>query len=347
MLEILAKIHPSDKEAGKKAASYIDTLTKPPGSLGRLEEIAIKLAEIFSSLSPEVTPPGVLVFAGDHGIVSEGVSAFPQEVTQQMVANFLNGGAAINVFSRQIGAKLAIIDTGIAGDLSYEGLSVRKIRHGTRNFLVEDAMTREEAEASLLIGYEEASKIIKDGAKCLIPGEMGIGNTTSSSAIISVLSGISAESLVGRGTGINAEKQFHKQQVISKAIEARKPNIHDPVDVLAKVGGYEIGGMAGAMLAAAANRIPVLADGFISTAAAFLAAAICPAAKDFMLASHLSEEAGHEAALKALGLDPILKLNLRLGEGSGAAIAFPIILAASLMIREMATFEQAGISGSS
>lgn len=345
MNHIFKKISSSDKEAGKKAAAYIDTLTKPPGSLGRLEELAILLAEITSETFPSVTPPGVLVFAGDHGIVEEGVSAFPQEVTGQMILNFLNGGAAINVFSRQIGALFNIIDVGSVSDIPSDSLIHRKVRKGTRNFLKEDAMSKSEAEEALLCGYEEAEKMIHQGIKCLIPGEMGIGNTTSSSAILAVLSGKEIESLVGKGTGIQSEQMIHKQNIVKMAIKARNPDRNDPLDILAKLGGFEIAGMAGAMLAAAAYKIPILVDGFISTTAALIAQKIEPNASDYMIVGHQSAELGHALAVKELGKAPILDLNLRLGEGSGAALAFPILQAASLMIAEMATFENAGISG--
>ncbi|MFY4775365.1 nicotinate-nucleotide--dimethylbenzimidazole phosphoribosyltransferase [Metabacillus sp. RGM 3146] len=339
------EISSADKVAGKKAAAYIDTLTKPPGSLGRLEELAIQLAEITSETFPSVTPPGVLVFAGDHGIVEEGVSAFPQEVTGQMILNFLNGGAAINVFSRQIGALFNIVDVGSVSDIPSESLINRKVRKGTRNFLKEDAMSKSEAEEALLSGYEEAEKMIHQGTKCLIPGEMGIGNTTSSSAILAVLSGKEIEALVGKGTGIQTDQMIHKQKVVKMAIEARNPDRNDPLDILAKLGGFEIAGMAGAMLAAAAYKIPILVDGFISTTAALIAQRIEPNASDYMIVGHQSAELGHAHAVEELGKAPILDLNLRLGEGSGAALAYPILHAASLMIAEMATFENAGISG--
>jgi nicotinate-nucleotide--dimethylbenzimidazole phosphoribosyltransferase len=341
---ILEKIQPVDQEMGERVSNYINTLTKPPGSLGRLEELAIQLAQMTSEPFPLVSPPGVIVMAGDHGIAEEGVSAFPQEVTGQMVLNFLSGGAAINVFSRQIGAMFEIVDIGVAQDLEGDGLLQRKIRYGTANFLKEDAMTREEAQASIQVGIEIAEKVIQDGAKCLILGEMGIANTTSSSAILAALSGQDIATLVGAGTGITSEKIRHKQKVIQEALETRKPDPKDPIDVLTKVGGLEIGGMTGAMLAAAGNRVPILVDGFISTVAALLASRLCETVKDYMIVGHQSQEPGHEVALRLLGKQPLLDLGLRLGEGSGAAVAFPILEAATRMVKEMATFSSAGVT---
>ena len=344
MNNVTTAIQPLDREMGKRVRDYINTLTKPPGSLGRLEELAIQLAEMTSEPFPVVSPPGVIVFAADHGVVEEGVSAFPQEVTVQMVMNFLNRGAAINVFSRQIGAKFEVVDIGVAADMEACGFVNRKIRYGTNNICNLDAMTREEAEQAISVGYERAERMIQQGIKCLIVGEMGIGNTTPSSAIAAVLSGQDIRELVGRGTGIATEKISHKQEVITKAIRERKPDRKDPIDILAKIGGLEIAGMTGAMLAAAANRIPILVDGFICTIAALLAREICERAADYMIVGHRSVEPGHEIALKVLDKKPLLDLDLRLGEGSGAAVAFPILQSAALMLKEMATFASAGIS---
>ncbi|MDQ0201153.1 nicotinate-nucleotide--dimethylbenzimidazole phosphoribosyltransferase [Neobacillus ginsengisoli] len=340
----VAEIQPLDREMGQKVKEYIDTLTKPPGSLGRLEELAIQLAEMTSETFPVVTPPGVIVFAADHGVVEEGVSAFPQEVTVQMVMNFLNRGAAINVFSRQIGAAFEVVDIGVAADIEAAGVVKRKIRYGTANFCKQDALSKEEVEKAIAVGYERAEKMILNGSKCLILGEMGIGNTTPSSAILAVLSGQDVSALVGRGTGIASEKIIHKQEVIKRAIEERKPDRNDPIDILMKVGGLEIAGMTGAMLAAAANRVPILVDGFICTISALLAKEICNSTSDYMIACHRSVEPGHEIALQLLGKKPILDLDLRLGEGSGAAVAFPILQSATLMLKEMATFTSAGVS---
>ncbi|MCM2532703.1 nicotinate-nucleotide--dimethylbenzimidazole phosphoribosyltransferase [Neobacillus pocheonensis] len=340
----VAEIQPLNKEMGQTVREYIDTLTKPPGSLGRLEEMAIQLAEITSEAFPVVSPPGVIVFAADHGVVEEGVSAFPQEVTVQMVMNFLNRGAAINVFSRQIGAAFEVVDIGVAADIEAGGVVKRKIRYGTANFCKQDALKREEVEKAISVGYERAENMIQQGSKCLILGEMGIGNTTPSSAILAVLSGQDVSVLVGQGTGITSEKIIHKQEVITLALKERKPNRNDPIDILTKVGGLEIAGMTGAMLAGAVNRVPILVDGFICTISALLAKEICSAASDYMIACHRSVEPGHKIALQLLGKKPILDLDMRLGEGSGAAVAFPILQSATLMLKEMATFTSAGIS---
>ncbi|WP_420488401.1 nicotinate-nucleotide--dimethylbenzimidazole phosphoribosyltransferase [Gottfriedia acidiceleris] len=341
---MITGIQPLDREMGQQVREYIDTLTKPPGSLGRLEELAIHLSEMTSEAFPVVSPPGVIVFAADHGVVEEGVSAFPQEVTVQMVINFLNSGAAINVFSRQIGAMFEVVDIGVAADIEAEGFVNRKIRYGTNNFCQQDAITRAEAEQAIAVGYERAEQMIKQGIKCLIVGEMGIGNTTSSSAIAAVLTGQDIDVLVGRGTGIAQEKIRHKQEVITRALKERNPDRKDPIDILAKIGGLEIAGMTGAMLSAAQNRIPILVDGFICTIAALLAREISETAAEYMIVGHRSVEPGHEIALKLLGKKPLLDLDLRLGEGSGAAVVFPILQSATLMLKEMATFASAGIS---
>ncbi|SMO90441.1 nicotinate-nucleotide--dimethylbenzimidazole phosphoribosyltransferase [Melghirimyces algeriensis] len=333
-----------DLETGCTTRDYIETLTKPSGSLGRLEALAVQLAEITADPFPVVTPPGVLVFAADHGVAVEGVSAFPQEVTAQMVQNFLNGGAAINVFSNRIGARLHIVDIGVASDVDGEGLIRKKIRYGTANFIQEDAMTHHEALQAVETGYKQAEEFIHQGIKTLIPGEMGIGNTTASSAILAAISGKDISTLIGQGSGISREKVLYKRQVIEKALSERNPDRSDPIDVLAKLGGLEIAGMAGAMLAATTNRIPILIDGFICTTAALIAKKISDRATDYMMVGHRSAETGHGTAIQLLEKKPLLDLGLRLGEGSGAAVAFPILESASLMVSEMATFASAGVS---
>lgn len=334
-----------NKEAGEKAAAYIATLTKPIGSLGRLEEIAISLAEMTENLTLEITPPGIIVFAADHGVVKEGVSAFPQEVTNQMVTNIMNGGAAINVFGRQIGAKLKIVDVGVAGDITEEQVVHKKVRQGTGSFLTELAMTREEAEKAVLIGYEEGIRFIENGVKCLIIGEVGIGNTTTCSAILASITGMDPATLVGYGTGISTEQHERKIAVVRDAISLHQPNPTDAIDILSKVGGLEIAAMAGAMIAAAEKRIPILLDGFICTVSACLAELIAPTVVDYMILSHQSAEIGYTIASKHLQKEPLIQLNMRLGEGTGAAVAFPILQSAVNMINEMATFANSGISG--
>lgn len=333
-----------DKKIGKEVSAYIDTLTKPIGSLGRLEQLAVELAEMTGNRFPVVTPPGVLVFAADHGVTEEGVSAYPKEVTAQMVYNFLSGGAAMNVFSRQIKALFEIIDIGVAEPVEGEGLINRKVRAGTRNFCQKDAMTEDEAAQALHVGKEEAAKIIEKGAKCLIVGEMGIGNTTSASALLAVMTGKNVKDLIGPGTGLMPEQISNKQNVIERAIKARKPNRNDPLDLLKKLGGLEIAAMSGAMLEAAGNRIPIIVDGFICTVAALIANQLDSRASDYMIAGHHSTEPGHKTALEELGKQPLLNLEMRLGEGTGAALAFPIVKAATNMLCEMATFSEAGVS---
>jgi nicotinate-nucleotide--dimethylbenzimidazole phosphoribosyltransferase len=342
--DVIKGIQPLDYEIGQQVSSYIDTLTKPQGSLGRIEEIAIDLAKMTSTSFPVVSPPGVVVFAADHGIAVEGVSAYPQEVTAQMVYNFLQGGAAINVFSRQIGAKFVIVDIGVAQDLDVEGYISRKVRYGTGNFLQEEAMLREEAIQAIEIGIEVASDMIDSGTKCLILGEMGIGNTSSSSAILAVMSGREVRSVVGYGTGIQEQQLAHKISIIEQALESRKPNPKDPLDILAKIGGLEIAGMTGAMLVSASRRTPILVDGFISTIAAILATKLCPEVRDYIIVGHRSQEPGHQIALELLDKKPLLELDLRLGEGSGAALSFTLLESSSRMLREMATFTSAGVS---
>ncbi|MGC5326181.1 nicotinate-nucleotide--dimethylbenzimidazole phosphoribosyltransferase [Brevibacillus sp. SYSU BS000544] len=344
IIDRINRIEALNQEVADQAQSHIDQLTKPQGSLGRLEEVAIQLAGITGETFPQVSPPGVLVYAADHGVVAEGVSAFPQEVTAQMVYNFVNGGAAINVFSRHIGGILHVVDAGVASDLKPVGIWNEKVRYGTGNFLHEDAMTREEAQRSVEVGIVTAERVLNEGAKLIIIGEMGIGNTTTSSAILSALTGFEAEQVVGRGSGISDQAWKHKVETIKQAISNRQPNAADPIDVLAKVGGLEIGAMAGAVLAAAANRVPVLVDGFISSVAALIAVRLCPKARDYLLVGHRSVEPGHVRVLEELQVEPLLDLNLRLGEGSGAAVAFPIVEASTRMIREMATFASAGVA---
>ncbi|MFB4162459.1 nicotinate-nucleotide--dimethylbenzimidazole phosphoribosyltransferase [Alteribacillus sp. JSM 102045] len=334
------RISPLDKEAGKKATAYIDNLTKPPGSLGRLEKIAAELAAISGNPFPEVTPAGVLVFAADHGITEEGVSAFPQDITAQMARNFLNGGAAINVFANQITAEFQLVDIGMKKEANDKGIISRRIKAGTANFLREDAMTKEEAARSVQAGFEEAEHLILNkGIKCLILGEMGIGNTTASSAMIAAFTNKNPSSVTGPGTGLPPERILHKQQILHTALQKREIDTKDPIDVLAKVGGLEIAGITGAMLAAAANRVPILVDGFISATAAVTARSISPLAADYMFVGHYSTEPGHAIAVNLLNKKPLLDLEMRLGEGSGAALAFPILRSACAMVREMATFD--------
>lgn len=337
-------IPPIHREMIEQARDYINQLTKPPGSLGRLEEVAATLAGMTGELFPRVTPPGVLVFAADHGVTAEGVSAYPAEVTAQMVKNFANGGAAINVFSRQIGALLRIVDVGVAVPVMDERVIQKKVRPGTNNFTQAEAMTLQEAEQALHVGYEQAVSIIGQGARTLIAGEMGIGNTTTASALLAALTDEPLGHIVGKGTGIREETLAHKRDVIRRALLLHQPDPSKPLEWLSKIGGLEIAAMAGAMLAAAERRIPILLDGLICTVAALVARQFAANVIDYMIAGHRSQEPGHRIALRLLGKEPLLDLGMRLGEGSGAAVAFPLLLSATAMVNEMATFSSADIS---
>ncbi|KAF0995158.1 Nicotinate-nucleotide--dimethylbenzimidazole phosphoribosyltransferase [Geobacillus sp. TFV-3] len=337
-------IPPIRREMVEQARAYIDQLTKPPGSLGRLEEVAATLAGMTGELLPRVTPPGVLVFAADHGVTEEGVSAYPAEVTAQMVYNFANGGAAINVFSRQVRALLQVIDVGVAVLINDERVIQKKVRPGTNNFAETEAMTPSEAEQALHVGYEQAASIIEQGARTLIVGEMGIGNTTAASALLATLTDEPLERIVGKGSGIDEERLQHKRDVIRRALTLHRPDPAKPLEWIAKIGGLEIAAMAGAMLAAAERRIPILLDGFICTVAALVARQFAVNVTDYMIAGHRSQEPGHSIALRLLEKEPLLDLGMRLGEGSGAAVAFPLLISAMAMVNEMATFASAGIS---
>lgn len=344
--EMAAGILPLDEEAMERARRHLDQLTKPPGSLGKLEEIAVQLAGITGELAPSLGTKTVVVMAGDHGVCEEGVSAFPSEVTWQMVLNFLAGGAAVNVLARHAGANVVCVDMGINGEVEHPGLLNRKIRRGTRNMAKEAAMTREEAEAAVRAGYELALELAAQGTGLFATGEIGIGNTTPSAAILSAFGGITPAAAAGRGTGISDQRLVRKIEVIEQALQTNQPDPEDPMDVLAKVGGLEIAGLTGLILGAAASRRPVVIDGFISTAAALTAARLAPAAKGYMIGSHLSGEQGHALLVKEAGISPMLGLDMRLGEGTGAVLAFHLVEAAVKIMAEMATFAQAGVSGS-
>lgn len=343
--EMIARIGPLDEAAMAEAAKHADQLTKPPGSLGRLEAVACQAAGITGDKIPALDRKAVIVMAGDHGVCAEGVSAFPAEVTGLMVANFLNGGAAVNVFARHAGADVVCVDIGVDADVNHPRLVSRKVRRGTANMAQGPAMSREEAMAAIRVGYDIVGELVDEGYRLFATGEMGIGNTTPSSAMLAVLAGLDVSAAVGRGTGIDEERLKHKQEIVRRAIAINKPDANDPLDVLAKVGGLEIAGLVGVILGAAARRCPVVIDGFISTAAALAASRLAPQSAAYMIPSHLSNEQGHAAALEAIGLAPMIQLDLRLGEGTGAALCFLLVEAALKMMREMATFESAGIPG--
>lgn len=340
----LHSIQKPSQEKLQEARDYVNSLTKPIGSLGKLEDLAIQLSGITNQLYPEVSRPGIVVFAADHGISDMGVSAYPKEVTAQMVHNFLNGGAAINVFSKQINALLKIVDIGVAVDINHEKLLQKKVKYGTNNYAFENAMTEDEVYQAIIIGMEMVEHIINDGANCIILGEMGIGNTATASAIVSVITSSPVEEVVGLGTGISEEERKKKVTVIMNAIKDRKPKQKNAIDILSKVGGLEIAGMTGAMIKAAERRIPVILDGFISTSAALLAVLLDEKINDYLIAGHMSKEQGHSRALSFLNKSPLLDLDLRLGEGTGAALSYPLLKAASNMMKEMATFESANIA---
>jgi nicotinate-nucleotide--dimethylbenzimidazole phosphoribosyltransferase len=334
-----------DEEARRRAWARLDDLTKPEKSLGRLEEIAAQIAAITGNPLPELPKKAAVLMAGDHGVVAEGVSAFPQEVTAQMVANFAGGGAAMSVLSRHVGAELVIVDVGVAQDLPpIPGVLNRKVARGTRNFTQGPAMTREEAERAVAVGLEVARELTGRGVGLIALGDMGIGNTTPSTAIVAVFSRRPVAELVGRGTGVDDRRLANKVRAIERALEVNRPDPRDAWDVLCKVGGLEIAGLAGVAIGAAAARCPVLVDGFISGAAALVAVGLAPKVKDYLLASHLSAEPGHRVMLELLGLAPVLVMDMRLGEGTGAALVMPIVEAAIKILREMATFSEAGVS---
>jgi nicotinate-nucleotide--dimethylbenzimidazole phosphoribosyltransferase len=341
----IEKIKPLDEAAMAAARERQDTLTKPPGSLGRLEEISIRLAGIQGRARPQVEKKVIVTMAGDHGVVAEKVGNWPQEVTAQMVANFLRGGAGINVLARQAGARIIFVDMGVASDLKpHQQLIVKKIGYGTKNMCLGPAMTLEQALKSVETGIEIATAEADKGMDIVGTGDMGIGNTTASAAVLAAISGRPAAEVTGRGTGLSDEQLAHKIEVVERALAANKPERSKPLDVLAKVGGFEIGGLAGVMLGAAARRVPVVIDGFISGAAAVIAAALAPQLKDYIIASHASAEAGHRGLLKFLGLRPLLDLEMRLGEGTGAALGIIVAEAAARTLNEMATFTEAGVS---
>jgi len=340
----IANIKPLDEKAMAAARERQDQLTKPAGSLGRLEEVSIRIAGIQGKGKPQIKSKAMITMAGDHGVVDEKVGNWPREVTAQMVENFLHGGAGINVLSRQVGARVIFVDMGVASDLKPDKqLIVKKVDYGTKNMCLGPAMTAEQAVKSLENGIEVISAEAKKGLDIVGTGDMGIGNTTASSAIFAALSGKSVEEVTGRGTGASDEQLKHKIEVIKRALALNKPKASQPLDVLAKVGGFEIGGLAGVMLGAAANRIPVVIDGFISGAAALIAIALAPQAKEFIIASHMSAEAGHIVMLNYLGLKPLLNLDLRLGEGTGAALGLFVAEAGVRTLVEMATFAEAAV----
>jgi len=339
------RIRPLDREAMRQAQARQDNLTKPQGSLGLLEELSVKVAGIKGVAQPRIKDKVIVTMAGDHGVTAEGVSLFPQEVTAQMVYNFLRGGAGINVLARHVGARVVVVDMGVATDLEpHPELLVKKVAHGTKDMAQGPAMSCEEAIQAIEVGIEIVESELSRGVDIVGTGDMGIGNTTPSSAIVAALTGAPVADVTGRGTGIDDEQLAHKVETIERALAVNRPDPADPLDVLAKVGGLEIGGIAGVVLGAAAHRLPVVIDGFISGAGALIAAGLAPQVKDYLVAAHLSVELGHRLVLERLGLTPLLNLNLRLGEGTGAALGISLVEAAVKVLNEMATFDDADVS---
>ncbi|MDP2728657.1 MAG: nicotinate-nucleotide--dimethylbenzimidazole phosphoribosyltransferase [Dehalococcoidia bacterium] len=343
--DTIKRIGPLNEGAMAAARARQDTLTKPLGSLGRLEELSIQLAGITGQARPLIRHKAIIVMAGDHGVVAEGVSAYPQEVTPQMVYNFLRGGAGINVLARHAGSRVVVVDMGVACELEpHQALVNRKVAPGTRNMALGPAMTRGEARQAVEAGIEVLEAEATKGLDIVGTGDMGIGNTTASSAITAAFTGCPVEVITGRGTGLNDEQLQRKIEVIRRALDVNRPDPADPLGVLAGVGGFEIGGLAGVILGAAANHIPVVVDGFISGAAALVACGLCSQAREYLIPAHRSVEVGHRAIFEHLALKPRLDLDLRLGEGPGAAIGGFIVEAAARVLSEMATFGEAGVA---
>ncbi|MDC7227819.1 MAG: nicotinate-nucleotide--dimethylbenzimidazole phosphoribosyltransferase [Spirochaetales bacterium] len=346
LLEIIVKNIPAiDNAAIKVAAEREDQLTKPIGSLGRLEELVIKIAGMRAEARPSLDKKKVIVFASDHGVALEGVGSYPQEVTMQMLMNFRVKGAAINVLAAQAGADISLVDMGVACPYpEADDVILRKLGPGTANIAVGPAMDRATAVKALETGMELALLDADKGMNLLAVGEMGIGNTTSSAAIICAVTGNSPDEVTGTGAGLAPEKLQHKKEIVKKALAVNSPDVTDGIDVLASLGGFEIGAMAGAIVAAASRRIPVVIDGIISSAAALIASLIAPDSVNYMIAGHRSQVPGHSFALAKLGLEPYLELDMRLGEGTGAVLCFNIVEAACRTLDEMATFAEAGVS---
>ena len=343
---LISSIEPPNAEARIQAQTRLDSLTKPPGSLGQLEDIAVQVVAITGNVSPSLPNPIVFTLAADHGVTAEGVSAYPQPVTAQMVKNFVQGGAGVNVLARHAGASVCVVDMGVAEDLkALSGLVDHKIALGTKNFAKEHAMTHDQALQSIQTGINLVKTACAEGKNVIAVGEMGIGNTTASAAITSVLTGKSVAEVTGRGTGVDDERFKHKISVIEQALSLHSPSPSNAFDVLVKVGGFEIGGLVGIILGGAACKVPVILDGFITGASALIAVALQPQCREYLIASHVSQEPGHRMVLEHLQLDPLLDLRMRLGEGTGACLAITLIQAAVKIYSGMATFGEAKVDG--
>ena len=348
--EITKGIGPTDGEWIEKARQRTAQLVMPTRALGRLHEISEQLCGILKTLKPSINRRGILIMAGDHGVVEEGVSAYPQVITGEMVRAFLKGGAGINVLARHVGAEVWVVDMGIIPELEpashdrADRFLIRKVARGTSNLAEGPAMTRQDAEKAILTGFQLATDLFDKGVEILGTGDMGIGNTTPSAAIGAVLTGRGLAEMVGRGTGVDDKGLTRKREVIRQGIQVNQPDPADGLDVLSKIGGFEIGGIAGCVLAGAYHSRPVVIDGLISTAGALVAHTLCPAVSDYLFAGHCSEEPGHKAMLEHLGLDPILDLGMRLGEGTGGALAMGIMEGAVRVFHDMLTFEEAEVT---
>jgi len=344
--QILKEIKPLDKKAMEIAQSRHDELTKPRGSLGKLEELSVKIAGIKGEAAPNIERKAIVTMAADHGVVAEKISNYPQEVTRQMVFNFLAGGAAINVLARHVGARVIFVDMGVMGGFEpHSTLVCKMIDFGTQNMTQGLAMTRIQAVDTIEAGISVVEAEVARGLDIIGTGDMGIGNTTASSAICAAIIRKPVAEVTGRGTGIDDRQLAHKVKVIEQALAVNQPDPDDALDVLSKVGGFEIGGLVGVILAAAAHRIPIVIDGFISGAAALIAVGLAPVVKDYLIAAHISAEPGHRALLEYLGLSPLLNLKMCLGEGTGAALGIFLAETAVRILKEMATFSEAGVSG--
>lgn len=348
---LINAIEPIHHEVALQANDHLNQLTKPQGSLGKLEDIARQVAGITGEVMPTFEKKAVIVMAGDHGVCEEGISAFPAAVTPQMVLNFLYGGAAVNVLARHAGADVVCVDMGVNADLEHPNLVSRKVRKGTRNMAKEAALTLGETIEAILAGSEMVDDLVAKGYRLFATGEMGIGNTTASAAILCALTGLDAGLAVGRGTGIDDATWLHKLSVVNRALDVNGlrgggagSSGDYALEVLSKVGGLEIAGLVGVILGAAKHRCPVVVDGFISSTAALVASRLAPLSASYMLASHLSQEQGHTKVLESVGLAAMLQMDMRLGEGTGAVLLFNFIDAAGKIMKEMATFESAGVS---
>lgn len=347
LAEVIAAVARTDAAMEDAAWARLDSLTKPPRSLGRLEELAARIARIQDDVRPGVDRKALVLAAGDHGVVAEGVAPYPQDVTWQMVANFSAGGAAINQIAASAGADVFIYDVGVVSDVSHlAGVEVRKVAPGTANMALGPAMTREQCAQAVLIGVEAARSLAERGYRLLGTGEMGIGNSTAAAALTAAFTDADPRNVVGPGTGLAGDALAHKAEVVRRALIVNRIAEQDALGVLAAVGGFEIAMLAGVIIGAAEERVAVVADGYISGSAALAAVALCPAAREYLFPSHLSAEPGHALVMRALELEPVLDLDMRLGEGTGAALVFSVIDAACRMLSGMATFAEAGVSGS-